>query len=334
MKKLFILLFSMVMAGEMEVDGDLKVVGNVQVGTIDSLEYEIVTLKLLIAQLQAQIALLETQMAFLGQDLNNGDCAGVVGGSAVIDDCGVCEGNNESVDICGVCGGDAISEDDCPAYAIRFDGYPQHVEVQNNNESLSIPGEMTIQAQVTVNEFGVMILARERDGGDQNRMNYDLGINTSGKFSFHIENSVNDNDFSVTASTIATIGETYLVVGIYDGDSLKIIVDSIVENTFDVEDGFTAYTGSGSLFIGRSKTNSEEESHYFKGILDEIRIWNRTLQLEEIISNQNSALTGNESGLAGYWNFNEGSGSTLNDLSANANHGTIMNMDESNWVER
>ena len=41
MKKLFILLFSILMAGELEVDGDLKVVGNVQVGTIDSLEQEI-----------------------------------------------------------------------------------------------------------------------------------------------------------------------------------------------------------------------------------------------------------------------------------------------------
>ncbi len=33
--------------------------------------------------------------------------------------------------------------------------------------------------------------------------------------------------------------------------------------------------------------------------------------------------TGNEAGLVGYWNFNEGSGSTVTDLSGNGNNGTI-----------
>ena len=33
--------------------------------------------------------------------------------------------------------------------------------------------------------------------------------------------------------------------------------------------------------------------------------------------------TGNENGLVGYWNFNEGSGSTVTDLSGNGNNGTI-----------
>ena len=33
--------------------------------------------------------------------------------------------------------------------------------------------------------------------------------------------------------------------------------------------------------------------------------------------------TGNEAGLVGYWNFNEGSGSTVTDLTSNGNNGTI-----------
>ena len=37
----------------------------------------------------------------------------------------------------------------------------------------------------------------------------------------------------------------------------------------------------------------------------------------------NTPLLGNESGLVGYWNFNEGQGSTLTDLSGNGNNGTI-----------
>ena len=112
MKRLIILLFSIVMAGEMTVDGNLTVtdtlhVTTIQSATIDSLEQlislqqqQISTLQGLIAQLQAQIALLETQMAFLGQDLNNADCFGVVGGSAVVDECSICDGDG-TMQACG-----------------------------------------------------------------------------------------------------------------------------------------------------------------------------------------------------------------------------------------
>ena len=37
----------------------------------------------------------------------------------------------------------------------------------------------------------------------------------------------------------------------------------------------------------------------------------------------NNGLTGDENGLVGYWNFNEGSGSILTDQSSNGNDGTI-----------
>jgi len=116
---------SILLSAEMEVDGDLKVVGNVQVGTIDSLEQEIVDLKLIIAQLQAQIALLESQMALVGGDLGYADCNGVVGGSAVIDNCGTCDNNpsNDCVQDCfGVWGGTG-EYDECEVIDIEGNTY-------------------------------------------------------------------------------------------------------------------------------------------------------------------------------------------------------------------
>ena len=37
--------------------------------------------------------------------------------------------------------------------------------------------------------------------------------------------------------------------------------------------------------------------------------------------------------LIGYYKFNAGTGTILYDHSGNQNHGTLMNMDESDWVE-
>ena len=61
----------------------------------------------------------------------------------------------------------------------------------------------------------------------------------------------------------------------------------------------------------------------FNGILDQVSIWDRKINYSEIQDYMTSQPTGNEAGLVGYWNFNEGSGSTANDLSGNGNNGTI-----------
>lgn len=42
----------------------------------------------------------------------------------------------------------------------------------------------------------------------------------------------------------------------------------------------------------------------------------------EVRNSMCSTLDGNETGLVGYWNMNEGTGSVVTDLTSNANHGT------------
>ena len=61
-------------------------------------------------------------------------------------------------------------------------------------------------------------------------------------------------------------------------------------------------------------------TQYWPGMLDEIRIWNRARTHQEIRSTMNAPLTGKEPGLAGYWNFDDG---TVRDLSPNGNHGAL-----------
>ena len=59
------------------------------------------------------------------------------------------------------------------------------------------------------------------------------------------------------------------------------------------------------------------------GKIDEVQLWNTALTQSEIQQYMSTPPTGNEAGLIGYWNFNEGSGSTVTDLSGNGNNGTI-----------
>ena len=64
----------------------------------------------------------------------------------------------------------------------------------------------------------------------------------------------------------------------------------------------------------------EEAAQYFDGMIDEVRLWNIVRTEAEIQATMNASLQENELGLAGYWNFDDG---TANDLSTNRNHGAL-----------
>jgi len=61
-----------------------------------------------------------------------------------------------------------------------------------------------------------------------------------------------------------------------------------------------------------------------KGYIADIRIWNQPRTHPEIQTQCQHRLLGNEPGLIGYWPLNEGSGTQIQDLTENSNHGTIQ----------
>jgi hypothetical protein len=63
-------------------------------------------------------------------------------------------------------------------------------------------------------------------------------------------------------------------------------------------------------------------NHYI-GDLDELRIWNYARTSAQILGTMFGTVSGDESGLVGAWNFDEGSGQTAFDRSVSARHGTL-----------
>ena len=66
-----------------------------------------------------------------------------------------------------------------------------------------------------------------------------------------------------------------------------------------------ASEGSPYLNYGKYTIGNYFGDKYFKGQLDEIRIWQTARTQEEIQSNMSVRLAGNETGLAGYWRRND-----------------------------
>ena len=63
--------------------------------------------------------------------------------------------------------------------------------------------------------------------------------------------------------------------------------------------------------------------YYYDGKIDELRIWNRARTQTEIQADMNRRLGGNESGLVGYWHFDQREGNQVKDLTGNGYNGTI-----------
>lgn len=64
-------------------------------------------------------------------------------------------------------------------------------------------------------------------------------------------------------------------------------------------------------------------NQFFRGIIDEVRIWNLARSRGQIMRDMHIKLKGDEPGLKGYWDFDEGRGQVVHDLSENANRGKL-----------
>ena len=72
-----------------------------------------------------------------------------------------------------------------------------------------------------------------------------------------------------------------------------------------------------TLNIGRRKLYNE---FYFDGFIDEVRVWNIVRSPAEISGNYDVNLTGSESGLVCYYQFNEGAGDVITSLPGGNGH--------------
>ena len=84
-----------------------------------------------------------------------------------------------------------------------------------------------------------------------------------------------------------------------------------------VEDGTGNWNGSLNI-----KSLGQGYRGYFKGIMDEVRIWNIARSGSEINANYTKSVIPSTAGLIGYWTLNE-TGQTVIDASSFGNHGSL-----------
>ncbi|MCB0035212.1 MAG: VCBS repeat-containing protein, partial [Anaerolineales bacterium] len=102
------------------------------------------------------------------------------------------------------------------------------------------------------------------------------------------------------------------------------------------KDGTAVFTGtlaagtsldpSGSFMIGQEQDSIEggfQPFQSFKGLMDDIEVWNQVLEASEIQDGMENGRVGDEPGLVLYWTFDEDNGQRTLDQSGSESHGRI-----------
>jgi hypothetical protein len=228
---------------------------------------------------------------------------------------------------------------DTNGFALQFDGTDDLLNC-GNNSSLQITGnKITLEAWINVNEFKSQPFAGSVIVKDQgsNSSGYMIRCGGNGIINFNIGNG-SWHEVSTSANSVQ-LNSWHHVAAVYDGTAMKIYIDGELKAQLNITITIGNANNS-NLLIGESPGFP---GRVFNGKIDEVRIWNSARTQSQIQSTMNTILTSEyysapDSGLAGYWRLDDGTGQTAEDLSFYSNHailGTVVNPDagDPGWVE-
>jgi hypothetical protein len=193
--------------------------------------------------------------------------------------------------------------------ALDFDGIDDHVTLNGgfpalNNFTISAwvyPSDLTNGKIISSSNFELTLV-----GGSIKFQSASVGI-----VSYGIEQG------SWTHVTIT-----------YDGATLRLYLNGTEVKTFSAMGLIPAVN---AVLLGK---DSQGACCYFSGKIDELRIWSKSLTLDEVRAGMSDCIEGREAQLVAYYRFDDGGGSTaLSDISGNNHNGMLTNMDITNdWV--
>ena len=219
---------------------------------------------------------------------------------------------------------------------LDFDGINDYIEVPYNSQVSDNTQSVQLWVRVNSNTGGYQSIITS--GG--NNRGWKIIAYPDGKWYLLVSKG---SAFVTIQGSAINYGVWTNIAIVYDQTSVRLYVNGNVVNTVAVS-GLTPNPSSLPTRIGAG--NSEgSPTDFFSGQIDEISLWTKVLSPSDVISNMNNQLIGNESGLVGYYNFNEGIANgnnttppinNLNDLSKYNMDGSLnnftLNGNSSNWI--
>ncbi|HRO99265.1 MAG TPA: LamG domain-containing protein, partial [Flavobacteriales bacterium] len=223
--------------------------------------------------------------------------------------------------------------------ALHFDGVNDRVSIPNSATTNITGNQLTLEAWIyptawRTSSFEGSIINKEAPG----TAGYMLRCGNNGQLSFNFGTGTAWVEVQ-SATGALTLNQWQHVAATYDGANLRIYRNGVQIGSL----ASTATIGAAAAIPLQIGNWSQNDSRGFIGRIDEVRVWNVARSQADLTTFQSLELCGIESGLAAYYRFNQGTAggnnaavTTLTDITANANTGTLTGMaltgPTSNWV--
>ncbi|MBS1569650.1 MAG: hypothetical protein JST45_09425, partial [Bacteroidetes bacterium] len=221
--------------------------------------------------------------------------------------------------------------------ALSFDGVNDQV-VLGNTPSLNIAGnQITLEAWIYPTAWRTTSWQGNIINNEGGNIGYMIRCGANGTFSFNLGDGSGWHEV-LSQDSALTLNTWQHVAGTYDGSTMRIYVNGVeLANSAAT---FNIVSSANGTEIGDWSNGTGRN---FPGKIDEVRIWNKALIVDSIQAHMNTAYCGYESGLVGYYRFDQAvafgsnpNDTTLYDLTAYANNGDLQNFalngPVSNWV--
>lgn len=201
--------------------------------------------------------------------------------------------------------------------SLDFDGVNDHVNLTSFHRFVN--SQVTVACWVKTNpSASSQFIAAKYDLNS----GFYMVINSNGKVSFDAKALTGAGNQSGVSTTSVDDGEWHYLVGTYTiGGTSKIYVDGVLESTSPTANGGSTLQNPSDLTIGSYNSN------YANAIIDDFAIWRIELSAAEIQANMTNCVNIFTADLGGYFLFNEGTGTLVDDRSGYAVDGSMINMD-------
>ncbi len=141
-----------------------------------------------------------------------------------------------------------------------------------------------------------------------------LGINVNR----NVYTNFPDNNSIMISSTELTYGIWNHLALVWDGANISLYINGIKDDITEAANSLSS--NNSDVYLGYEV---DFPSNHYWGLMDELRIWSIGKSGNQIRENMCRNISGSEANLLAYYNFNNTSGSIVQDLSGKSHDGTL-----------
>ena len=161
----------------------------------------------------------------------------------------------------------------------EFDGFNDYIDI-GNNESLNLTEDLTVSIWIYPKDLTTSIRRDIVTKGTAGSYEWALVSSSNNQTTFIIWNTAAGNFYTATGSSKIIENNWYHVLGKVNSSGAYIYLNGSEDGSDLISSGTREKDGVAKIYVGARETQGSDD--FFNGTLDELRIYNRSLNSSEI----------------------------------------------------